>query len=111
MGIWREDDFEEKILEVEIVFDINVVWGIWREDDLDEKVKVDIDKEAERELGKVIDIEVDFVLIDIGIVSLFDIMFVEGEFEINIDKGKFMAELVLWENKVANGILNIVSGE
>ena len=111
MGIWREDDFEEKILEVEIVFDINVVWGIWREDDLDEKVKVDIDKEAERELGKVIDIEVDFVLIDIGIVSLFDIMFVEGEFEINIDKGKFMAELVLWENKVVNGILNIVSGE
>ena len=49
--------------------------------------EVKIDKEEGKELSKVIDIEVDFVLNDIGIVSLLRIIDVEKVFEIKVDIG------------------------
>ena len=47
--------------------------------------EVKIDKEEGKELSEVIDIEVDFVLNDIGIVSLLRIIDVEKVFEIKVD--------------------------
>ena len=49
--------------------------------------EVKIDKEEGKELSEVIDIEVDFVLNDIGIVSLLRIIDVEKVFEIKVDIG------------------------
>ena len=50
-------------------------------------LEVKIDKEEGKELSEVIDIEVDFVLNDIGIVSLLRIIDVEKVFEIKVDIG------------------------
>ena len=49
--------------------------------------EVKIGKEEGKELSEVIDIEVDFVLNDIGIVSLLRIIDVEKVFEIKVDIG------------------------